>query len=103
MHTTDLGIFCTVHTTDLGIFCAATDLPHSCVATSSGTISGDLTYSNCSIGANSDSGCTTNDTNANSYGAGFASAGGGVYVAEYATTGIKIWFLTVSYLLRGEG
>jgi hypothetical protein len=49
---------------------------------------------NCSTEYNSNQGCavTLNDTK--SYGADFAAAGGGVYVAEYAGTGIKIWFLS---------
>lgn len=68
----------------------------SCLASTATTSGSSLTYNNCSIGANSDSGCTYNVTNANSYGAGFAAAGGGVYVAEFASSGIKVWFLTVS-------
>ncbi|KAG6919627.1 hypothetical protein DXG01_003491 [Tephrocybe rancida] len=46
----------------------------------------------CSFLANSNSGCLVTDTNTASYGAGFAAAGGGVYVTEFATTGISIWF-----------
>jgi hypothetical protein len=68
----------------------------SCLASTATTSGSSLTYNNCSIGANSDSGCTYNITNANSYGAGFAAAGGGVYVAEFASSGVKVWFLTVS-------
>ncbi|RSH92423.1 hypothetical protein EHS25_008838 [Saitozyma podzolica] len=67
-----------------------------CLASTATTSGSSLTYNNCSIGANSDSGCTYNVTNANSYGAGFAAAGGGVYVAEFASSGIKVWFLTRS-------
>lgn len=58
-------------------------------------MTGSITYDNCDISQNSDSGCTVNDTNANSYGEGFAAAGGGVLVAEWATDGIRVWFLTV--------
>ncbi|ORX35900.1 concanavalin A-like lectin/glucanase domain-containing protein [Kockovaella imperatae] len=68
-----------------------------CLASSSSSLSGGtLTYDNCSIGAHYDSGCTTNMTNADTYGSGFAAAGGGVYVAEFATDGIRIWFFTRS-------
>jgi hypothetical protein len=36
------------------------------------------------------------DPNENSYGAAFASAGGGVYVTELGEEGVKVWFFTVS-------
>lgn len=62
-------------------------------------MSGSITYDNCDISQNSDSGCTVNDTNTDSYGAGFAAAGGGVFVAEWATDGIRVWFLTVRHPL----
>ena len=68
---------------------------YRCLASSSSSISGTVIYSNCSIAANSGSGCTVNDTNTNSYGAGFAAAGGGVYIGEFTSDYIKIWFFTV--------
>ncbi|KAF9485088.1 hypothetical protein BDN70DRAFT_871784 [Pholiota conissans] len=42
----------------------------------------------CSI----DAGCTVLETAANSYGAGFNSAGGGVYATQFDATGVYIWF-----------
>ncbi|KZV79683.1 hypothetical protein EXIGLDRAFT_846295 [Exidia glandulosa HHB12029] len=38
------------------------------------------------------SGCIVRDPSTASYGAGFNSAGGGMWVTEFATTGISIWF-----------
>ncbi|KAG6810579.1 hypothetical protein H0H92_011279 [Tricholoma furcatifolium] len=46
----------------------------------------------CSYLSNNNSGCIVTDTNAASYGAGFAAAGGGVYVTEFAESGISVWF-----------
>ncbi|OWZ34631.1 hypothetical protein LQV05_001148 [Cryptococcus neoformans] len=66
----------------------------TCTISNSSSMSGSITYDNCDISQNSDSGCTVNDTNTDSYGAGFAAAGGGVFVAEWATDGIRVWFLT---------
>jgi len=37
-------------------------------------------------------GCTVAENKENSFGAGFARAGGGVFALQYETTGIKIWF-----------
>ncbi|CAL1698331.1 unnamed protein product [Somion occarium] len=37
-------------------------------------------------------GCTVTETTDNSYGASFASAGGGVWAAQFDATGIYIWF-----------
>ncbi|KAK4687336.1 hypothetical protein P7C73_g2792, partial [Tremellales sp. Uapishka_1] len=67
-----------------------------CLATSVAAFSGDLTYNNCSTAANFGSGCTVNETDTASYGAAFANAGGGVYIAEFATESIKVWFFTRS-------
>jgi hypothetical protein len=47
---------------------------------------------NCSYAANEDQGCIVTDPSTNSYGAGFASSGGGAFVTEMASTGINIWF-----------
>lgn len=59
-------------------------------------MSGNLTQSACSKDASSGAGCTIVDSATNSYGAGFAAAGGGVYVCEFGDEGVKIWFFTVS-------
>jgi len=67
-----------------------------CIASTNATITGDLTYTNCSTAAGSDSGCTVNDTATNSYGPGFAAAGGGVYACEFSTSAIRMWFWTRS-------
>jgi hypothetical protein len=41
-------------------------------------------------------GCSVADTRAKSYGQAFSDAGGGVWVTQFDTNGIKIWFVTVS-------
>jgi hypothetical protein len=43
----------------------------------------------CSYLANSNEGCKVVDTNTDSYGAAFANAGGGVFVTEFANSGIS--------------
>jgi len=50
----------------------------------------------CSYELNGNQGCIVTDPSTASYGAGFAAAGGGVFVTEYASTGISIWFFTRS-------
>ncbi|OWT36813.1 hypothetical protein C362_05550 [Cryptococcus neoformans Bt1] len=60
------------------------------------SFSGTVSYPNCDNSQNYGSGCTVYDTNTNSYGREFAEAGGGVYVAEFARDGIRIWFMTRS-------
>jgi len=50
----------------------------------------------CSFKTNSNEGCFVEDPDPNSYGAAFAAAGGGVFVTEYAETGISIWFFSRS-------
>ncbi|KAK1921820.1 concanavalin A-like lectin/glucanase domain-containing protein [Papiliotrema laurentii] len=67
-----------------------------CVASTSASMSGNLTQSACSKDASSGAGCTIVDSATNSYGAGFAAAGGGVYVCEFGDEGVKIWFFTRS-------
>ena len=42
-----------------------------------------------------DSGCLVRETKANSYGPGFAAAGGGVYAIELDVSGIFVWFFSV--------
>ncbi|TFK39087.1 glycoside hydrolase family 16 protein [Crucibulum laeve] len=46
----------------------------------------------CSNLVNSNQGCITTDPSTKSYGADFANSGGGVWVTEYAQSGISIWF-----------
>lgn len=63
-----------------------------CYASSSVEMTGSLKLDNCSMTANSGSGCTVGDNSTASYGEGFAAAGGGVYVCEFTDEFIKIWF-----------
>lgn len=63
-----------------------------CYASKTADMTGQLRLDNCSVTSNGGSGCTVGDSNTNSYGEGFAAAGGGVYVAEYAEDGIRVWF-----------
>ncbi|KAH9932701.1 uncharacterized protein BXZ73DRAFT_89876 [Epithele typhae] len=46
---------------------------------------------NCDINANGNQGCIVTNPDPASYGQAFANAGGGVYVTEFATSGISIW------------
>ncbi|TCD65821.1 hypothetical protein EIP91_002171 [Steccherinum ochraceum] len=55
-----------------------------------------INSTDCSIYANSNEGCIITNPTTNSYGAPFASAGGGVFVTEFAPTGISVWFFTRS-------
>ncbi|KAF8340185.1 glycoside hydrolase family 16 protein [Amanita rubescens] len=48
----------------------------------------DTSSTDCSVPA----GCVVAETKANSYGAGFAQAGGGVYAAQLDVSGVYIWF-----------
>jgi hypothetical protein len=59
------------------------------------TQSGTQITTNCDYNQNGNSGCTVQDPNTASYGAAFAQAGGGVWVTEFAETGINIWFFSV--------
>ena len=63
------------------------------------TQTGTQASTNCDYSQNSNSGCTVQDANTTSYGAAFAQAGGGVWVTEFAETGINIWFYSVRTLL----
>lgn len=67
---------------------------NGCYASDSVTFSGSMQNTNCSTSYNSNEGCSVLDNSTASYGAAFASAGGGVFVAEYAEEWIKIWFIT---------
>jgi len=50
----------------------------------------------CYYQANSDSGCSIGVPDPDSYGAAFATAGGGVFATEFAETGISVWFFSRS-------
>lgn len=63
-------------------------------------MSGQLTQQQCANNASDGAGCTIVDSADNSYGAGFAAAGGGTYITELSDEGVKIWFYTVSPLDR---
>jgi hypothetical protein len=58
------------------------------------TQSGTTGNRNCDGGQSGGAGCTVIDANENSYGAPFAAAGGGVWVTEFADTGVNIWFFS---------
>jgi hypothetical protein len=45
-----------------------------------------------------DQGCIVAETKPNSYGPGFAAAGGGVYAIQIAASGIYSWFWSVCFL-----
>jgi hypothetical protein len=64
----------------------------SCELTSTASMSGTLNGTDCLYTANDNSGCAVLDSDPASYGADFAAAGGGVYITEFAETGINIWF-----------
>ncbi|OJA14187.1 hypothetical protein AZE42_06505 [Rhizopogon vesiculosus] len=69
-----------------------------CTAVSQNQTSTLITSTNCSYAANEDQGCIVTDPSTASYGAGFASAGGGAFVTEVASTGINIWFFERSQI-----
>jgi len=53
-----------------------------------------INSTDCDIAANSNEGCIITNPTTKSYGAGFAQAGGGIFVTEFAPSGISIWFFT---------
>ena len=57
---------------------------------------GSATSRDCTSYAGHNSGCGVMDNNIRSYGKPFADAGGGVWVTQFESTGIKIWFIQVS-------
>ena len=57
---------------------------------------GQLMSNNCDHLVNGNQGCTVLDGRNQSYGPGFASAGGGVYAMELASSGISVWFFPVN-------
>ncbi|KAF8531996.1 concanavalin A-like lectin/glucanase domain-containing protein [Gautieria morchelliformis] len=60
------------------------------------TFSGVVNSTDCSYLSNSNQGCAIKDNSTKSYGEAFAAAGGGVFVTEFATKGISMWFFTRS-------
>ncbi|ORY27632.1 concanavalin A-like lectin/glucanase domain-containing protein [Naematelia encephala] len=56
------------------------------------SFSGTVNDTSCYYEDNDNSGCGITVNTSLSYGSAFASAGGGVYVTEFASTGISIWF-----------
>ncbi|KAI9058710.1 glycoside hydrolase family 16 protein [Trametes sanguinea] len=63
---------------------------NGCTQPSSVTQSGTTGNTNCST----DAGCTVAEKQSNSFGESFASAGGGVWAAQFDSSGIFIWFWT---------
>jgi hypothetical protein len=53
-----------------------------------------INSTDCSFQVNSNQGCIVTNPSLESYGAAFASAGGGIFVTEFASTGISIWFFS---------
>jgi len=62
------------------------------------TQTGTPASTNCDYSQVGDPGCTVLDNSTASYGSAFAQAGGGVWVTEFAETGINIWFYSVRTL-----
>ncbi|EJD41514.1 hypothetical protein AURDEDRAFT_115431 [Auricularia subglabra TFB-10046 SS5] len=58
------------------------------------SMSGALGRNNCTHDVNDNSGCVVKDPSNQSFGAGFNSNNGGVWVTEFAEDAISIWFFT---------
>lgn len=58
---------------------------------------GNTTAAECGTSPGNTGGCTVVSSTDASYGTGFAAAGGGVYVAEFAEDGIRVWFFSVRH------
>lgn len=69
----------------------AVHTPRGCLQANTTTQSGTTTNIDCSTS----SGCLVRENKANSYGASFATAGGGVFALQLEATGINIWFFSV--------
>ncbi|KAI0699209.1 concanavalin A-like lectin/glucanase domain-containing protein [Cytidiella melzeri] len=57
-----------------------------------------INSTDCSVTANNNEGCIVTNPNTTSYGPGFASTGGGVFVTEFAEKGISIWYFPRSLI-----
>ena len=57
---------------------------------------GMVTSRDCTSYGGHNSGCGVMDANTKSYGKPFADSGGGVWVTQFESSGIKIWFVPVS-------
>jgi len=66
---------------------------HSSSAIETSTL---VNSTDCNYELNGNQGCVVTDPSPSSYGAAFASGGGGVFVTEFATAGISIWFFNRS-------
>ena len=55
--------------------------------------SGTALGTDCGSSPNNNAGCGVVDANAESYGKPFADSGGGVWVTQFDTSGIRMWFV----------
>ncbi|KAF8587684.1 glycoside hydrolase family 16 protein [Ramaria rubella] len=69
-------------------------LPGCTLDQNDASFKGLLNSTDCSYATNSNQGCVITNPSNNSYGAGFAAAGGGVFVTEFAEKGVSIWFFS---------
>jgi len=69
---------------------------HPDALSSAGIETGAVISTDCFNQTNGDEGCIVQDPSANSFGAGFASNGGGVFAMLWDDTGIKFWFFNRS-------
>ncbi|KAI0331370.1 hypothetical protein GY45DRAFT_1322414 [Cubamyces sp. BRFM 1775] len=68
--------------------------PAGCTQASDVTQLGKTIGSDCSAGVDSATGCAVAETQPNSFGSDFASAGGGVWATQFDDSGVFIWFWT---------
>jgi len=64
-----------------------------------------INSTDCSTAANGNEGCVVTTPSTSSYGEGFAADGGGMFVTEFASSGISIWFFnhsSIPSLLQGN-
>ena len=74
----------------------AVHTPRGCTQNSDNTVqTGTTTNVDCSTS----SGCLVRENQANSYGKGFAAAGGGVFAILLDPSAIQIWFFSVCHTL----